>query len=128
MAKRSRIEGEANELKSPRKREDFPVLTHLQFLSLELLNSSKEPIPAQVLNEAIRTFLPDYAGPKFYQLMERMIGSGLVTSEIRPIEVAGGIVNRTFYQPTADGRAAWHRSVTFYATRRQIAAMIEKRK
>ena len=76
-------------------------------------------VEAQPQNEGL--FLSDAGveqhGPKFYQLMKRLEDGDFVQSAQQGIEVAGGEVQRTYYQITTSGEAAWRVTREFYASR-----------
>jgi hypothetical protein len=126
MAKRSRVENWHDDESKSVKPTAFPSLTHLQFLVLDLLGSSPDPLPAQLISEGVGAFFPDYSGPKFYQLMARIAEAGLIEAKSRNLDVAGGTVTRSYYRSTPEGRRAWRVSLDFYATRQRIAKLLGK--
>ena len=102
----------------------LPSLTALQFLVLELLSSGTGPVSAFQLKQGFADMAPGYDGPKFYQLMGRMVRDGLVTAETSAIYTEGGSVERTFYASTKSGREALVVTRKFYTTRHRLHAIL----
>ena len=99
---------------------ELPSLTALQFLVLELLSSRTGSVSAFQLKQGLAELAPGYDGPKFYQLMGRMVRDGLVTAETSAIYTEGGSVERTFYASTKSGREALVVTREFYTTRHRL--------
>jgi hypothetical protein len=96
---------------------NLPRISHLQFLTLHILASESQAMPASLLNKEIARFSPEYGGPKFYQLMKRLTEGGLVETTSRTLEVSGAPVTRTFYSLASDGRKAMDETLAFYVER-----------
>ena len=102
----------------------LPTITSLQFLVLDLLSHSDSPVSAHQLKLGLATWAQDYEGPKFYQLMGRLVRDQLVSSESKTIDTPGGSVERTFYTPTETGQEAGRLTRIFYTTRHQLRTAI----
>ena len=98
----------------------LPSLTPLQFLVLDFLAGSNTAVSAHQLMQGLRELSASYAGPKFYQLMGRLVRDGLVISESRTIATPAGQIERTFYGPTETGRRSLLLTRTFYETRHRL--------
>jgi hypothetical protein len=98
----------------------IPAITHLQFLALDLLTRKPDGLSAQQLNVGLAEFAPEYRGPKFYQLMKRLVEAGLVEAWSQPFDVGGTTVSRTFYRIATPGTAAWRITTEFYRVRLAI--------
>lgn len=68
----------------------------------------------------VASLADSYGGPKFYQLMGRLVRDELVIAETRLINTEGGTIERTFYLPTESGKNEIRRTRVFYATRHRI--------
>ena len=98
----------------------LPDVTPLQFLVLDLLDTTGRPVSAHNLKKGIASVTPDYDGPKFYQLLSRMAVAGLVRIESRTIDVSGGTIERSFYEVTDTGRTTLSFTRHFYETRHSL--------
>ena len=103
---------------------ELPSLTTLQFLVLDLLSSRRESVSAFQLKPGLAELDPGYDGPKFYQLMGRLVRDGWVTAETGAINTEGGTVERTFYTPTNAGTEALVVTREFYTTRHRLHAAL----
>ena len=103
---------------------EFPSLTVLQFLVLDLLSSGSGSVSAFQLKQGLSELAPGYDGPKFYQLMGRLVRDVLVTTESGTIRTEGGSVERTFYASTKSGREALVVTREFYTTRHRLHAIL----
>lgn len=103
---------------------ELPSLTALQFLVLDLLSSRTGPVSAFQLKQGLAELAPGYDGPKFYQLMGRLVRDGLVTTESGTINTEGGTVERTFYTSTKTGTEALVVTREFYTTRHRLHAAL----
>jgi hypothetical protein len=99
----------------------LPDLTHLQFLVLDLLIESESGLSASQLRESLNQHGEPRAGPKFYQLMKRLVKEGLIDTWSQSFDVGGGVVNRTYYKQTDLGHTFWYSTLRFYADRLRIA-------
>ena len=102
----------------------LPSLTALQYLVLELLSSQTGSVSAFQLKQGLDVLAPGYDGPKFYQLMGRLVRDGLVTAESGTIRTEGGTVERTFYASTKTGIEALVVTREFYTTRHRLLAIL----
>ncbi len=103
---------------------ELPSLTALQFLVLDLLSSRTGSVSAFQLKQGLADVAPGYDGPKFYQLVGRMIRDGHLTAESRTINTDGGTVERTFYSSTESGCEALAVTREFYTTRHRMRAVL----
>lgn len=76
------------------------------------------------LKDGLAQLAPGYSGPKFYQLMGRLVRDGLVATKSQSINTPGGMVERTFYTVTEGGRESLSVTRLFYETRHQIRAVL----
>ena len=106
--------------KSPVPLIQLPTLTALQFLVLDLLSSESTSVSAHHLKRGLAPLASSYDGPKFYQLMGRLVRDGLISSEARSISTPGGTVERTFYATTERGYMTMTLARTFYRTRHRL--------
>ena len=102
----------------------LPSLTALQFLVIDLLSSRRGSVSAFQLRQGLAELAPGYDGPKFYQLMGRLVRDGLVTAESGTISTEGGTVERTFYAPTHTGIEALVVTREFYITRHRLHVIL----
>jgi DNA-binding PadR family transcriptional regulator len=124
MAKRQSPEATSGSTKPPEAPLSLPTITHLQFLVLDLLSTENSPVSAYRLKQGAARLANDYDGPKFYQLMGRLIRDQLVIAETKAINTDGGSMERTFYTPTQQGLQALHRTRIFYTTRHRLQAAL----
>lgn len=124
MAERKTPEAEGQATKASEIAPSLPSLTALQFLVLDLLSSNATAVSAHELKRGVATLAQDYDGPKFYQLMGRLIRDQLVTGQQRQINTEGGTVERTFYTPTESGRNSLVRTRVFYDTRHKLSTAL----
>ena len=124
MSHRLSPEADEDRSNSPELSVLLPTLTSLQFLVIELLSSESASVSAHHLKLGLAAFAPGYDGPKFYQLMGRLVRDGLVTSETLPLATSGGTVERTFYSPTGRGGIALALARTFYMTRHRLRSAL----
>lgn len=103
---------------------ELPTLSTLQFLVLDLLSSQTGSASAFQLKQGLAQIAPGYDGPKFYQLMGRMVRDGLVVSEARMIATEGGAIERTFYASTNAGAESLELTREFYTTRHRLQAAL----
>ena len=102
----------------------LPSLTALQFLVIDLLSSRRGSVSAFQLRQGLAELAPGYDGPKFYQLMGRLVRDDLVTAETGAINTDGGLVERTFYASTKDGTEALVVTREFYTTRHRLHVIL----
>jgi hypothetical protein len=127
MAKRQSPEANSDRAKPPEIPLSLPTLTPLQFLVLDLLSAGTQSASAHQLKQGVATLAQEYDGPKFYQLMGRLIRDQLVTAETRTISTSGGSVDRTFYTSTSQGLHALHRARLFYSTRHRLERTLSEK-
>jgi len=97
-----------------------PGVTHLQFLVLDLLNREPGGMPAPRLRSLLDEFGDVRAGPKFYQLMSRLVEAGLVEAWQQEYDLDGAIVMRTCYRLAKDGEVQRSITLSFYRARLQV--------
>ena len=124
MPRRHTPEAKSNEQEPTTTVVVLPNLTALQFLVLDLLGSVNAPVSAYQLKGGLAQLAPGYSGPKFYQLMGRLVRDGLVSAETQPINTPGGMVERTFYSATESGRESLAVTRIFYETRHRIRVVL----
>jgi hypothetical protein len=84
---------------------------------MDIVSAARRALSARELRDELQRAGQDHKGPKFYQLMKRLEEGGSISSSTQAYGVAGGDVNRTFYEFTSEGRVAWRLTLEFYATR-----------
>jgi DNA-binding PadR family transcriptional regulator len=92
---------------------NLPTLSHLQFLILECLGTTK--LSGRALRERLKEKGAHKTGPSFYQLMARLEESGFVEGEYSQKIVEGQIIKERIYRITAEGETALHQTVSFYS-------------
>ena len=106
----------------------LPTLTPLQFVVLDVASKTPAGVSARQLQEALALSGQDQRGPKFYQLMKRLVDAGVIESWNQEFDVAGGDVSRTYYKITAEGKVAWRLTIEFYATRMRASDSVSRKK
>ena len=104
----------------PKDAAPLPTVTHLQFAVLDTLAAVRGGLSARQVRIGLLESGQEQNGPKFYQLMRRLVDAQLLESWQQEFDVAGADVNRTFYKITATGKAAWRLTLEFYAVRLRI--------
>jgi DNA-binding PadR family transcriptional regulator len=93
----------------------LPILSHLQFLVLECLGTTK--LPGRDLRQRLAEKGARKSGPSFYQLMARLEEARFVEGEYSQKIVEGQIIKERAYRMTAEGERAFHETLSFYSQR-----------
>ena len=91
----------------------IPAISHLQFLTLDILLRGERP--GRAIRDEVRRHGVRQSLAAFYQLMARLDRSGLVEGWYEQAEVGGQAVTERRYRITGAGRAAWLETRAFYA-------------
>ncbi|MFO1003468.1 MAG: hypothetical protein U0936_24310 [Planctomycetaceae bacterium] len=98
----------------------LPALTHLQFLVLDIARGNSDGISSHAMQEALRKEGQEQSGPKFYQLMQRLVSAGWIVSWSQSFDIAGSSVTRTFYKLSSEGTVAHSMTIAFYEYRLRL--------
>jgi len=93
----------------------LPLLTHLQFLVLDIVRSSQisgKDLRAALAKEGVRK-----TGPAFYQLMSRLEESHMLEGWYEQQVVEGQMLKERWYRISGDGVLAFEATENFYRSR-----------
>jgi DNA-binding PadR family transcriptional regulator len=98
----------------------LPTLSHLQFLILECLGTTK--LPGRDLRQRLAKKGAKKTGPSFYQLMARLEEAGFVEGEYSQKIVQAQIIKERIYRMTTEGERAFRETLSFYSQRAPVFA------
>jgi DNA-binding PadR family transcriptional regulator len=103
-------------------KKSLPLLTHLQYLVLGLLQIEEQP--GRTLRTALAAYGVRRSTPAFYQLMSRLEKARLVEGWYSQIVVHDQAVTERRYRITPEGARLWHKAQGFYDEVGRLASRV----